>query len=241
MAKFDLTETQEVHDLFNVGREQRDQTWRDRFFAAIVDASMATTPQQILRGPDRFPYFVLNLPPAGEPFETFCISHILDACLDHGFGAVIQPEPDPPQWVFTYGNLWSLKEFGKFELEQLAEEGAGESNGVASAKPPPSDAGDPRPVLTGQPSASFLPPYARKAIKEFLTEKTGNAGPRVLLVNDPRNTAGQLLTFSVFAEDFASKNDFEDVMYRLTWYLPPHYGLVSIAKDSELAKGFEPL
>lgn len=240
MAKFDLTKTQEAEDLFKVGHEQRDQTWRDSFFAAIVDASMATTPEQVVRGPDGFPYFVLNLPPAGRPFESFCISHILDVCLDHGFGAVIQPEPDPPQWVFTYGNLWSLKEFGKFELEQRQEQEAGESDGVANAKPP-SDAGDLHAMTTSRPSASFLPPYARQAIKQFLTEKTGNVGPRVLLVSDPRNRPGQLLAFSVFAEDFTSQNDFEEVMYQLTWYLPPHYGLVSIARDSELAKGFEPL
>src|SRR5579864_7360581 len=101
MPKFDLSKTQETQDLFVVAREQRDQNWKNRFYEAIVDASMATTPSQVIRGPDGFPYFVLNLPPVGQPFETFCLSHIVDVCLENGFGVVIQPDANPPQWVFT--------------------------------------------------------------------------------------------------------------------------------------------
>jgi hypothetical protein len=51
----------------------------------------------------------------------------------------------------------------------------------------------------------------------------------------------QSLVFSVFAEDFGSRKEFDEVMYRLSWFLPGHYGLLSIAKDSELAKLFAPL
>ncbi len=239
MAKFDLSKTQQLDELLKVPREQRDQGWQDRFFAVIVDASMATTSGQVNQGPDGLPYFVLNLPPAGQPFETFCISHVLDVCLENGLGVVIQPDADnPPEWVFTYGNLWSLKEFGKFELE---ESGNLKSNGSSATAEPSVDSARGRSVLAGQPSASFFPAYARKVIKRFIAEKTGNLSPEVLLVNDPRSRPVQSLVFSIFAEDFPNHADFEDLMYRLTWYLPRHYGLVSIAKDSDLAKSFAPL
>lgn len=241
MAKFDLSKTQQVQELFAVAPAQRGQDWRERFYAAIVDASMATPPGQVLHGPDGFPYFALNLPPAGQPFETFCVSHILDVCLKNGFGVVIQPEASPPQWVFPYGHLWSLKEFGKFEVEQAAQAAARKTSGIAEDGDAPGNAGAAGKIMAGQPSASFFPSYARKAVKQFLVEKTGNSNPSVLLVNDPRKDPMQSLVFSIFAEDFAGQKDFEDVMYRLTWYLPSHYGLVSIAKDSELAKLFEPL
>src|SRR5437899_12660080 len=115
MPKLDLTKTQEVQDLLEVEREQRDPAWIARFYAAIVDASMATTSDQVIQGPDGFPYFVFNLPPAGQGFEPFCISHVLDVCLENGYGVVVQPKPGPPQWVFPYGVLWSLKAFGNFE------------------------------------------------------------------------------------------------------------------------------
>lgn len=241
MARFDLSKTRLVGDLFKTPREERDQGWRERFFAAIVDASMATTPKQVLRAPDGFAYFILNLPPPGQSFEPFCISHILDVCLDQGCGVVVQPDADPPEWVFTYGNLWSLKEFGKFEMEQALKPGAGKFDGAAATASAPGESGSARSVLAGQPSESFLPAYARKVIKQFLAEKMANSSPRVLLVNDPHSTPAQSLVLSIFPEDFASQKDFEDLMYRLTWYLPRHYGLVSIAKDSDLAKLFEPL
>jgi hypothetical protein len=237
MAKFDLNKTQEVQDLFQVAREGRDDAWRDRFFAAIGDASMAAAaPDQILRGPDGFPYFVLNLPPSGQPFETFCVSHILDVCLDNGFGIVIQPDANPPQWVFTYGNLWSFKQVGKFEV--AAPESDVEESGESIAGP---RADSPDTILAGQPSADFFPDYARKAIKEFLIHKSGDSNPQVLLATQPSSVPSRSLVFSVFSENFPDRKDFEDVMYRLTWFIRRDYGLLSIPKDSDLAKSFAPL
>jgi hypothetical protein len=237
MPKFDLRKTQEVQELLEVEREQRDAAWIDRFYAAIIDASMATTPEQVMRGPDGFPYFVLNLPPAGQPFEPFCISHILDVCLENGFGVVVQPEPGPAQWVFPYGLLWSLKAFGSLE-SALSDDDKEEppQSGVPSGRPVNFDK-----VLVGQPGDSFFPTYARKVIKQFLTAKTGNATPGVLLLTDPHSRPAQSLVFSVFPEDFASREDFSDTMYRLTWFIPRHYGLISIAKDSDMAKQLVPL
>lgn len=238
MPKFDLTKTQEVQDLLEVEREQRDPAWIVRFYAAIVDASMATTSGQVIHGPDGFSYFVLNLPPAGQPFEPFCISHVLDICLEKGFGVVVQPEPGPPQWVFPYGLLWSLKAFGSLEVAG-APDGKSEEplpSGVPSGRPVSFDK-----VLVGQPGESFFPAFARKVIKQFLTAKTSNPVPGVLLLTDPHSRPAQSLVFSVFPEDFASREDFSDTMYRLTWFIPRHYGLISIAKDSDMAKQLAPL
>lgn len=237
MPKFDLTKTQEVQELFATPREERDQNWRDRFFAAIVDASMSTPSNQVISGPDGFAYFVLNLPPVAQPFETFCVSHILDVCLENGFGVVIQPDANPPQWVFPYGRLWSLKELGKLQIE-MPPQPAPTTNGEP-ADDEDTDAGTR--LFVGQPSIGFFPGYARKVIKEFLVQKTGNASPQVMLVTNPRKVPVQSLVFSVFAEDFATQQEFDDIMHRLTWFLPAHYGLLSIAKDAEIAQFFQPL
>jgi hypothetical protein len=239
MAKFDSTKTRELDDLFKAPREQRDNGWKERFYSAVVDASMATTPQQVLRGPDGFPYFVLNLPPAGEPFETFCVSHVLDVCLDNGFGIVIQPDGNP-QWVFTYGNLWSLKEFGNFEIARSAQP-LKEQDGSPGERPTAAVGGKLQPVLVGQPSASLFPPFARKTIKNFLEKSAGSESAKVLLLNDAREEPQQALVFPVFVEDFADPSDFERVMYRLTWFFPSHYRLATLAKGSDLNERFEPL
>lgn len=235
MPKFDLEKTQQVLDLFAVDRDDRDQHWRQQFYAAVVDASMSAPIDQVLRGPDGFPYFVLNPPQAQQAFEPFCISHILQTCLDEGLGVVIQPEPAPPQWVFPYGLLWALNAFGKFEVDESSdgsdETAAGSSKEVGSATQ----------RMMSQPSESFFPPYARKVIRKFLEEKTGRSDVKVLLVTDPQSEIVQSLAFNVFAEDFENQEQFRNIMYRLTWFLPRHYGLVSMGKDSELARSFERL
>jgi len=240
MAKFDLSKTQEVGDLLTVERAQRDKAWRTRFYDAIVDASMATIPKQAVQGPDGFPYFVLKMPPAEEAFEPFCISHILDVCLENGLGVVFNPESNPPDWVFPYGQLWALKEFGKLDMEPPAHH-EGETAEEASHAALRQRTLEGNSVLVGQPSEAFFPSYARKAVKKFLTERTGQADPGVLLMSDPRSPSPQSLVFSIFAEDFKTEKEFGTLMYLLEWFFPLNYGFAAISKDSELAKGFQAL
>lgn len=232
MPKFDLQKTQQVLDLFEINRDSRDEQWCERFYDAVVDASMSAPADRVLRGPDGFPYFVLNPPPAKQAFEPFCISHILQTCLDEGLGVVLQPQPGPPQWVFPYGELWTLRTTGKFEVQKDSAAGDVAITGAAQ--------GSPQRMLS-QPSESFFPPFARQVIKKFLEEKTGRTNLKVMLVTDPGAEIVQSLAFDVFEEDFADPAPFRDIMYRLTWFLPMHYGLVSMAKDSEMVKALQPL
>ncbi len=78
MPKFDLSKTQQVQDLITVELAQRHQAWIGRFYAAIVDASMATPPDQVLTGPDPmvFPTLFSTSRPQARPsnpsaFPTF--------------------------------------------------------------------------------------------------------------------------------------------------------------------------
>jgi hypothetical protein len=233
MPKFDLQKTQQVLDLFAVARDSRDDAWRMQFYEAVVDASMSAPKDQVLVGPDGFPYFVLNPPPVKQEFEPFCISHILQTCLDEGLGVVLQPDPAPPQWVLPYGMLWCFNAYGKFEVESEA----GEPEETADI----AESGSTGQRLLSQPSESFFPPYARKVIKKFLEERTGRTDIKMMLVTDPTADYPQSLAFDLFPEDFADPQQFSDIMGRITWFLPGHYGLVSMEKDSEMAKGFEPL
>jgi hypothetical protein len=238
MPKFDLAKTQELADLLVVERDQRDSNWITRFYETIPDASMATTPDQILQGPDGFSYFVLNMPPPRREFEPFCISHILDFCLENSLGVVIEPQPEPPEWVIPYGLLWSQKELGNFDLnfQPGAEQEFSEDH---EFEIPPHLVGK-QAVLVGQPSPAFFPEYARKAVRGFLVEQ-GAPNPGVLLLSNPAQKPSQTLAFSVFAEDFSGRDQFRNFMQHLSWFFPPHYRLSSVSKDSELAKSFQPL
>jgi hypothetical protein len=164
MPKFDLAKTQDLADLLVVERDQRDSAWISRFYETIADASMATTADQVLHGPDGFYYFVLNMPPPRHEFEPFCISHILDFCLENSLGVVVEPLPEPPEWVIPFGLLWSKKEFGRFDLNLEPDRDGDVSPGHPEIEMPKNLAGK-QAVLVGQPSQAFFPSYARTAEK----------------------------------------------------------------------------
>ena len=237
MPNFDLTKTQDLADLLVIDREQRDSAWISRFYDVISDASMATSPHQVLQGPDGFSYFVLNMPAPGRNFEPFCLSHILDSCLENSLGVVIEPQPEPPEWVIPFGLLWSKKEFGRFDLN--LQPGTEIPNEEGTPEIPEHLAGK-QAVLIGQPSAAFFPPYARKAVKKFLSEQ-GVRDPGVMLLSNPAQRPSQTLAFSIFAEDFADRDQFRNFMQHLSWFFPPHYHLSSVSKGSDVARNFKPL
>jgi hypothetical protein len=220
MPKFDLAKTQRIDALCRVAREQRDQRWVDEFFANVVEASMAARDPQVHSGPDGFPYFGLYLPPSGQPFETFCVSHILENCTDGGVGIDINPAQPQPDWVFSYGVLWSLRAYGTFTGDGLDTPRAGgpgrETEVVAKA----------RQVLTGSPSEVLLPGFARTVLRRVLG-RHGVREPRVALVVDQAARPTRNLVFNLEPGQVGGREAFEGVMTRLTWFLPPGLGLMA--------------
>ena len=196
--KFDLEKTADLVRLFAVPREERHDTWREAFFAAVPDASMATPAQQVVRGPDGYPYFCLTVPEPG-PFETFCLNHVLDVCLENGFGIVVMAGAPQPEWVFTYGDLWSFKETGQFVVD------TGETVTLT----------EPREALVGSPSETVLPAYARPVLRRALAAQ-GVPEALVFLVHMPGFDPERSFAFRPLPEPRG-----------LLWYLPRHLGLTT--------------
>ena len=238
MPTCDLKKTQDLADLLVVERELRDSSWMSRFYQTIDDASMTTTADQILQGPDGFSYFVLNMPPPRRDFEPFCISHILDFCLENSLGVVVEPQPEPPEWVIPFGLLWSKKEFGSFDVN--IDPAAGDPVPEDPEFELPKHLVGKQAVLVGQPSHAFFPEYARNAVRKFLLNQ-GIANPAVLLLSNPAQKPSQTLAFSVFTDDFSDREQFRNFMQHLSWFFPPHYRLSSVSKGSEVARSFKPL
>ena len=238
MPKFDLTKTHDVADLLFVERKQRDSGWVRLFYGAIGDAGMVTTPEQVLQGPDGFSYFVLNMPSPAGSFEPVSAAQVLEFCLENSLGMVVEPLPGPPEWVISFGQLWSKKQFGSFDvtLEPDPDDHAG-----TELNPPeiPSHLSGKQVVLAGQPNESYFPAFARSAVRKFLVNQ-GIENPGVLLLSNPAEEPPHTIVFSVFAEDFGEKRQLENFLQRLSWFFPPHYRLSSISKSSELAKSFQP-
>ncbi|GAB4579975.1 MAG: hypothetical protein Fur0022_27140 [Anaerolineales bacterium] len=209
--------------------DQRGPEWVAQFYAHIVDCSLTDDIPQVFFGPDHFPYFGLNTPPADQPYQEFCIRSVLEKLTEDGVGVAINREGLNAEWVFSYGDLLTLRMFGVFEVSE--SDNVWEPNSGAKGNQ----------VLVSQPSEAFLPGYARKVIGTYMKKMMGIAEPRVFLLSRPGVTPPQELVFSVFAEDFATPEIFQGALGALRWFLPRHYGLVSIPKDSPLGQYFQPL
>ena len=232
MSRFDLAKTSELFRLCAIPHEARDAAWLARFYAAAPDASLKGETPQAIAGPDGFPYFVLKLPEEGVPFEAYCISHIVDFCLENGLGAVLNPQKERPDYVFTFGNLWSWKATGQFVRELPPGAPPGVTKETVDGE---------REVLVAQPSEDFFPGFARRAVDRFLRHRLGVAEPGCFLLGDPTAIPTQSLVFNVFSDGFESEKDFANAMYFLRWYLPGDYSCTAIPRNSDLASHFAPL
>lgn len=199
--KFDLEKTARLEQLFAVPREERADTWREAFFATVPDASLAAADPQVFTGPDGYPYFLLRMPDPG-PFETFCVTHVLDTCLRAGAGIVVSAGAPEPEWVFTYGDLWSFKETGQFVVSW------GESVTLT----------EPHRVLVGAPAETVLPAYARPVLRNALRTQ-GAVDPEVFLVRAPGLDPEQSFAFRPLPDPRG-----------LLWFVPRHFG-VTVAQD----------
>ena len=209
----DLENTQILHELFQVKREERDAEWIAEFMAVSPTASLRTLGSGIQHGPDGFPYLFLALPESDLEFDAFSVQHSLQFCLKAGCGIALfsnTTEAEAPEWVFTFGSLWSYERYGNFTGDP--EDGQSKASEAQ----------------VSAPSEQFLPAVARSAIKRFLKETTGIEQPRVAQVTDPNLTPSRVLMFADFHQDrFEKKEHFIGLMTALRWFLPDSRGLMA--------------
>ncbi|HLJ48010.1 MAG TPA: hypothetical protein VKU01_18465 [Bryobacteraceae bacterium] len=207
-----------MNELFETPAEGRDDAWRTAFYAAIPDAGLVGLNPQVSTGPDTFPYFHLAVPDSGSP-ATLSISRILNYALENGTGAVIFADAkrsQPPEWVFTYGDLLSYKLYGSFE---------GDVNN-SLVDPQPRQAGK---LLVAVPSEALLPAAARRAIGAYMREKYRHPAPKVALVVDPSRQPAHALMFNLtLAQYHGDAKKLQAAVHYLGWFLPRTYAMTHL-------------
>jgi hypothetical protein len=182
----------------------------------VATASLAPGEPDRFVGPDGFGYASLRLPPVAEAFPAWSILLLSEWCTENGCGLAVHDRDGGTAWVFTYGNLWSLRSLGTLDAS------------------PPGDAAQPETltaaeqVLVASPSEEALPPWARRTLRAHL-EAAGVTDPQVALVARPGRVPEHAFALSLPAD--------RDVAHRLTWVLPPHLGLLDIADLGEPSGG----
>jgi hypothetical protein len=216
-----MTQHAELEGLCRVEPSQRDGAWRNALVEALSSAPLSLCDPQIDQGPDGFPYFGVALE-NGE--DQAMLSDILAHCTERAHcGLVLFSEigrSEPPQWVFSLGDLWSLRMFSSVEgdPDDIAET-------KTEAEAPASDGN--QQVLLAAPSESFLPEGMRQAICDFLKDVLGlTENPDITLVVAPDLRPSRNLMLNVEARAFRDDAQRQAVLHALGWFVPRHRGLM---------------
>ncbi|RYE27384.1 MAG: hypothetical protein EOP45_01445 [Sphingobacteriaceae bacterium] len=227
----DITKTQTILDLFLVPKSDRDEKWAAEFYENVKTATFACGNPQTITGPDGFPYFVLQTPEAYKPFDSFCLQNMKDDfLLEKGLGVVVNPGESSADWVFSYGDILNLhinKELYTRTDNSLIE------NEVTIRKD--------EQVLIAQPSETYLPQKAKQVLKLFL-QSIGIKQPKILMMcRTIEKQVIQELAFNIFREDFQSTEELNLLLKKISWFLPMHYIVLSLPKNSNFDSSFADL
>jgi hypothetical protein len=225
-----ISKVQVLLDLFAVSPEQRDDEWRNKFYANVVDVSFRCETPQLFAGPDGFPYFSLLSPEPHIGFESFCICNLVEAATRDGFGIVINRRADGADWVFSYGDLVTLRLTGGFHVPS-----------TPSSPPQKVLTSHGEKVLLGTPSETYLPTYARAVIRRFMQKSLNVENPGVFLMVRASDPVPNQLVFSFFREDYGSDQEYFNVMRWISWFLPRNYQITGVPKSADLCRNFVPL
>jgi hypothetical protein len=230
-AECDISKTQVMIDLFQIPEDKRNDDWKKSLFENVQSASYSCSSPQTFTGPDGFPYFILRTPEADKPFESFCIKNMKDDfLLEKGLGVALNPKENNADWVFSYGDILNLHINQEF-LSATTNPELPNNEVIKKSEE----------ILIAQPSESYFPKQARHVLKKFL-QRIGIKRPMLMMIcSKIEGQIVQELVFNLFAEDFSDTNQLNYHLKQISWFLPRHYVILSIPKNSNLAKHFNDL
>lgn len=228
----DLEKTIIINQLMEVPFADRDEQWRDSFLSHIDGANLKLDDPEVVVNKDGFPYIQLQTVSTGESFQAFVIKNQLDIIMEQGFGVVINPHLQQPDWIFSYGDLVNLKLDGSFYTDKSIFSDPNEYKNIDKDEK----------VLVGQPAEAIFPNYLRTQIREFLLY-SGIKNPKVMLIArnyTDEKLMSQDLVFNIMPIQFPSEKDFTTIMNTIQWFLPKHYSFFGV-DELVVENGFQPL
>ena len=229
----DLEKTRTIYELTKTQHSDRDAAWHEDFLQNVSQASFKCGDPQVISGPDGYPYFQLFLPEPNQQFQCYVIDRMKDDfLLNLGYGVVINPIGEQPEWVFTYGDIVNLHVNHVFYTSEKTAFSKSAQDEVIREK---------EEVLIGQPSEYILPAATRQVLSSFLQAQGINT-PKVVLMqrkDKVTNEIFQELVFNITPDNFANEEGYRAAVRHLAWFLPRHYAYAGM-KESALPE-FEPL
>lgn len=201
-----------------IKEQDRNYNWEEQFFKMITSSDVSLLSQDPQQGPDGWPYLIsetLNEANTSKSENIESVQKLIYWLATRGIGLVVNPYREPyPDYVFSYGMIWSFKETGFFMRPDLAQ-----------------DAGqieyDNTKIVSGPPTEQYLPNYVRKVLKDFFRDQ-GVHDPKILMISmDGKNYD---LAFSLESLGNPPEKEHAGVAEAISWFLPPHYSVVLVSE-----------
>ena len=200
----------QLSDLIQTPESQRDENWENQFLQTLTESNLQLLSEDPQFGPDGWPYLIARTENGTEPSQK-----ILQWLSQKGIGLVVNPDKEMPDYILTYGMIWSFKETGRF-FQKIEEPKAGKielsMKSIAHA---------------GTPSPAYLPEYVRQILREFFRDQ-GVIAPKVLVLSQDKQNYD--LAFSLESLGNPPENEWPGIAEAIGWFLPPHYSIVLISE-----------
>jgi hypothetical protein len=201
-----------LKELVEIPDSERSNAWENQFFQALTSGSLKLLAPDPQTGPDNWPYLLAETgDDATEP--TASLIHWL---AERGVGLAINPRKEYPDYVFSYGMIWSFKESGFF-FKPVQERPTGTVQFETS-----------RLMHAGPPTEEFLPGYVRKILREFFRDQ-GILRTRILVMSTDQ--VNYDLAISLESLGNPPDTEHQGIAEAISWFLPPHYSLILISEE----------
>lgn len=206
-----------IEKLINTPWSERNDSWEDQFLKALSESNLKLISEDPREGPDGWPYLIaeVGVPDATEPAQK-----VLKWLSTRGIGLAINVQKESPDYVLTYGMIWSFCETGFFFRRDLAQKSTQVDLRAVDLK------------QAGPPTEAYLPTYVKNILKEFLTAQ-GVVQPKVLVMT--ADGTNYDLAFSLESFRNPPEKEWSGIAEALGWFLPPHYSILLISET-----GFPP-
>lgn len=205
--------------------EDRHFQWDETFFKLFSESEVQLLSQDPQQGPDNWPYLMCqtisnatdtkqqNLQP------TESVQKIIHWLSTKGIGLVVNPQRMPyPDFVFSYGMIWSFRETGYFikpnQQKTIKEELVFD---------------DQQFIKSGPPSEKYLPNYVRQILRDFFRDQSVFAVKILVISKDGSNYD---LCFSLESLGSPPATEHQGILEAISWFLPPHYSLALISENN---------
>ncbi len=189
----------------------RDDAWESDFLGALKDIRVNILQQEPALGPDNWPYLFVQSDEQGQDF----LLNAFDWCMSRGIGVALNPQKQMPDYIFTYGMVWSYIKFGSLNPPLKL-------NTPGQAVIQTNDQ-----LIAGPPTEEYLPEQIRTVLNEFWVQQEV-ANMKVLVISKDNEHFD--LCFSLESLGNPPKEEHQNIGEALSWFLPNNYSILLISE-----------